>query len=196
MPIFNCIRRSVNKSISTLMRKSQKNKRRHTRRHRLLQHIRHKLRSIRSMRSISMARTYQKKYRILCVSAMLLWNPIIFYLISSDKNLCESMLMCLLIGIIITSLIFWANPVKKSRAHLVDGVLVKSSILLYILYIVFLKKLPLHTVCMFILIVVCIGVAYYYSNMFSNVDWCCEKHIKVHTLVHFFGSIGAMFAFM
>ena len=148
------------------------------------------------LKSISIARTYQKKYRILCLTALLLLNPIIFYVINSDKNIYETFLVCLLICIIITSLVFWSNPKKKSKAHYVDGILVKTSITLFILYILFLKHLSISFLCFAIIILSCICVSYYFSNLFSRIEWCGEKHIQVHGLVHAFGTLGALFAFV
>jgi len=138
------------------------------------------------------------KHLVLCASSLLLLNPIAFYVINSNRNLCETALACLLICVVVTSQIFWSNPVKYSKAHIVDGIIAKITGVAFITYIMICKNrtVSLYHIYSARLVVLCVCSTFYYSNKYSRKEWCCEKHIVSHAIFHFFCTIGCLLAYV
>jgi hypothetical protein len=130
----------------------------------------------------------------LIVSTLLLFIPIIFFMKKTKKNIYEYFLVLLLIINIFLSCVFWKDAKKYSLIHLFDGFFGKTSLFLFTIYILYHKKNEQHIIYLTILFLSMI--AFYYSNLYSSRDWCCNKHIFYHSIFHLLISFGACYAFV
>jgi hypothetical protein len=118
-----------------------------------------------------------------------------FYFISNIRDLkatpkFEFVLASFLIITIVFSQIFWNNPIKHSKNHRNDAIIAKISSLLFILYTLVYKFRFSYLV-----VLSASGVSFYFSNKYSNQEWCSNKHLCCHGLLHIFGFIATLYAF-
>ena len=94
------------------------------------------------------------------------------------------------------SQIFWNNPVRWSIIHKIDGVINKLSILLFIGYILYYKKMDISMTYAFMLIITRMIYFFILSNHYSTREWCCYKHIIYHGMSHILCFAGSLYAFL
>jgi hypothetical protein len=133
-------------------------------------------------------------YKYLCYTNLLLVLSVLYFLFnlkSINKNsIIEIIFAIALVLTIILSQLFWRNPIKSSRIHKIDAINAKIVILTFILYtIIFKFKLS------FLFILVAIFISSYFSNRYSKQEWCSNKHILCHGLLHIFCFIATFYTF-
>ena len=133
-------------------------------------------------------------YKYLCYTNLLLVLSVLYFLFnlkSINKNsIIEIIFAISLIITIILSQLFWRNPIKSSRIHKIDAINAKIVILTFILYtIIFKFKLS------FLFILAAIFISSYFSNRYSKQEWCSNKHILCHGLLHIFCFIATFYTF-
>ena len=133
-------------------------------------------------------------HKYLCFTSSLLIIPIIYFLFNTqylnEKPKIEFVLVALLILTTIFSQLFWNDPIKDSMIHKIDAIIAKIAIVSFTLY-TFVYKF--HFSYLFILLAICIS--FYFSNKYSNKQWCCDEHLYWHGLLHLFCFIGTFYAF-
>lgn len=133
-------------------------------------------------------------HKYLCFTSSLLIIPILYFLFKiqylNENSKIEFALALLLILTIIFSQLFWNNPIKDSFIHKMDAIIAKIAIISFTLY-TFVYKF--HFSYLFILLVICIS--FYFSNKYSNKQWCCDEHLFYHGLLHIICFIGTFYAF-
>jgi hypothetical protein len=139
----------------------------------------------------------QKKksnHKYLCYTNLLLIITILYFLFNlqkvKDKIIIEYLLVLFLIITIILSQIFWSNPIKGSTIHKIDAINGKIVILSFILYTLLYKFKFSYLLILFV-----ISISFYFSDKYSNQDWCCNKHLFWHGLLHVFCFFATFYAF-
>jgi hypothetical protein len=132
----------------------------------------------------------------LTISTLFLIFPIFIFLIQSQKNKYEIILVSLLITNVTISFIFWKDGNKNTLLHSFDSFFAKTSYLLFSIYILFIKKLnrKVKLLSLFILGSTCF--LFYCSNLKSQKNWCSQDHLFFHSIFHFLTSIGSSIAFL
>jgi hypothetical protein len=130
-------------------------------------------------------------YKYLLYTNLLLVISLFYFFFKRNKSLAECILATMIVIIIITSQIFWDNPIKKSDIHTTDAAIAKIVILSFIIYI-FSYKFKFS----FLIILLAICLSFYFSNYYSNQEWCCDQHIFCHGLLHIFSFFGTFYAFI
>lgn len=132
-------------------------------------------------------------HKYLCYTNLLLLLSIFYFLfnLQTNKNsTVEGLLALSLILTIILSQLFWNNPVKSSRIHKIDAINAKIVIFSFILYTLIYKF------CFsFLLVLLAIFISFYFSNYYSKQEWCSNKHIFCHGLLHIFCFIATIYTF-
>ena len=108
----------------------------------------------------------------------------------------EHIFAVLLICNVVFSVAFWLKPVRPSIIHSLDGTFAKISFIVFSVYILFIKSLSLNLRAIAFAILCLVSILRYYSHIFSRANWCSTEHVIVHSLFHFFASIGCSFAFI
>jgi hypothetical protein len=133
-------------------------------------------------------------HKYLCYTNLLLVFSIIYFLFNkkeiNNKSFFEYILAFLLILTIIFSQLFWKNPIKKSKIHIIDAIIAKIVIFSFIFYTLFYKfKFS------YLLVLLAIGISFYFSNHYSTLEWCSNKHLLCHGSLHIFCFIATFYAF-
>ena len=136
------------------------------------------------------------KPQILRLTNSLLALSFLFFLQVSEKNIWEIILGIFLIITIIVSQLFWANPVRYSTIHKIDGIVAKIVLVLFIGYVTFYKKIDSSLFYAFLLLIVWMIFFFLLSDFNSRKEWCCNKHILYHGMSHIFCFASSLFAFM
>ena len=131
----------------------------------------------------------------LSISTLFLFVPIIIYLCNKNKPISETILALLLLINIILSFSFWINPIEKSSIHIYDGFFAKISYILFIIYILFIKKIDYKIKIVSLIILLLTLIMFYYSNINSK-KWCSNPHLVYHFIFHLLSSIGCSIAFL
>ncbi len=134
-------------------------------------------------------------WHLLCVTSSLLITSFFFFLFFSSHSLIECILAALLISVLITSQLFWYNPIRYSLLHRIDACIAKITILCFIIY-TFLTKLQdnIHLFFYILLLLVLFSMAIL-SEYYSQKEWLSTHHILFHGLLHICSFIGTFFAF-
>ena len=136
-------------------------------------------------------KTYHK---YLCYTNLLLIVSLFYFLFNTqevkEKPFLEYILASFLIITIIFSQLFWNNPIKQSKIHKIDAIIAKIVIFSFILYTL-LYKFKFS----YLLVLLAIAISFYFSNYYSNQEWCCNKHIFCHGTLHIFCFIATFYAF-
>jgi predicted membrane channel-forming protein YqfA (hemolysin III family) len=91
---------------------------------------------------------------------------------------------------------FWINPVPKSTIHYYDGIFAKISIILFSIYVLFIKEIDFEFRVAFV-ILLSIGLFMFYkSNKHSTKKWGSRKHTYYHVIFHIFIIYGSIIAFI
>jgi hypothetical protein len=136
--------------------------------------------------------TIDKNYKYLKYTNFLLVLSIFYFLINITYTtpIIEYIFASSLILTITFSQLFWNNPIKKSFIHKIDAIIAKTVIITFIAYTLIYKfKFS------FLLILLAIAISFYFSNYYSNKEWCCNKHIFYHGLLHIFCFIATFYTF-
>ena len=138
-----------------------------------------------------------KNHIYLRYTILLLFFPI-FYCLLKLKNkktrrqiiIVEYILVILLIITIIFSQMFWGNPIKNSRIHKLDAIVAKIVMISFAIYTIKYKfKIS------FIFILLAILILSYFSNYYSNKEWCSNKHLLYHGLLHICCFLATIYTF-
>ena len=130
-----------------------------------------------------------KSNYVLCLTTLFFVIPLCYILYELIQSRDISRRNCIL------SIMFWYNPVKKSSIHMMDSLLVRISLVLFIVYFC-LQSPSFKELAIFAFILCVIGMFAYYSNYYSSIYWCDKKHIQYHSLFHFFCGIGCMYVLL
>jgi hypothetical protein len=136
--------------------------------------------------------TIDKNYKYLRYTNLLLLLSIFYFIINITYStpVIEYIFASSLILTITFSQLFWNNPIKKSFIHKIDAIIAKIVIITFIAYTLIYKfKFS------FLLILLAIAISFYFSNYYSNKEWCCNKHVFFHALVHIFCFIATFYTF-
>jgi len=133
-------------------------------------------------------------HKYLCYTNLLLIVSIFYFLFSiqktKNKPYIEYILASFLILTIIFSQLFWNNPIKESKIHKIDAMVAKIVIFSFILYtLVYKFKMS------YLLVLLAIAISFYFSNYYSNEEWCSNKHLCCHVSLHIFCFIATFYAF-
>jgi hypothetical protein len=107
-----------------------------------------------------------------------------------EKHMIEYLLATFLIVTIAFSQLFWNNPIKHSKIHKIDAIIAKIVISSFILYTIIYKFKSSY---LFILLL--IGISFYFSNYYSNQEWCSSQHLFCHGCLHIFCFIATFYEF-
>jgi hypothetical protein len=135
-------------------------------------------------------------YRILLYTNLMLIIPLIYFYFYSNKNSMETTLASLLVAVIATSQYFWRNPIRETSLHVTDAVVAKICIFSFIIYTLFIKHGLNYTSLIYSILLIYIGLAAWFSNHYSKIQWCSPEHIKSHAFLHYFCFIATFFAFV
>jgi hypothetical protein len=138
-----------------------------------------------------------KNHHTLCITSWIFVVPIsyIFYKLFNNDTIdaFEYILIGLLCINIAFSLVFWYDPVQDSAVHIYDAFFAKLSLITFVFYFFYRVNPPVDTFVFLTILAGIVGSAYY-SNYFSNVEWCCNRHIQSHCLMHLFCGLGCVYA--
>jgi hypothetical protein len=129
---------------------------------------------------------------------LLLLIPIFYFLfnIKTETPNTEYLLVAMLFFVMYFSRQFWKNPIKHSRTHIIDGIVAKITMVIFIPYTLYKFSNSSVYLLSYCLILFAIATSFYLSNKYSNEEWCCSKHLICHGLFHIFCFIGTFFAFL
>ena len=130
-------------------------------------------------------------YLLVLSSFLLLLN-----FIYERKNVWEHGLAGLVFVNFLLSVAFWMNPVKLSWTHWVDAVFAKISLLMFTIYIMFMKPIGSRRKFAFTIALSYVAIMAFFSNVYSRLEWTCHKHIMSHFAFHVFATMGTLFAFV
>ena len=129
-------------------------------------------------------------HRYLRCTNLLLSISILYFLFNETKPIAEYVLASFLVATIIASQLFWENPVRGSTVHRIDAVIAKIVIFSCIFYtLVYKFKIS------FLGVLLAIAVSFYFSNYYSNKEWCCNGHIVCHGSLHVLCFIATFYTF-
>ena len=135
-------------------------------------------------------------YHILLYTNLMLVISLIYFYLYSIKNWIETTLAVLLVATIITSQCFWRNPLRGTSLHKIDAIVAKICIFSFIIYTLFIKHWLNYTSLIYSILLVYIGLAAWFSNHYSKIQWCSPEHIKSHAFLHYFCFIATFFAYI
>jgi len=82
------------------------------------------------------------------------------------------------------SFLFWYNPIRFSLIHFFDGVFAKVTFFFFSLYVIFIKPIEIIKKNIYISLLNSAIILFYFSDYYSNMDWCSPIHIFFHFLFH------------
>ena len=132
-------------------------------------------------------------YKYLCYTNLLLIITLFYFFIKKQKQkkpFIEYILASFLIPIIISSQLFWSNPIKQSNIHKIDAIIARIVIISFLFYTLFYKFQS-----SFLLVLLASAISFYLSNYYSNKEWCSNKHLICHAFLHIFCFIGTFYTF-
>jgi len=135
----------------------------------------------------------QSNHKCLCYTNLLLIISLFYFLFTRQKIKTinfEYILALFIIPTIICSQLFWNNPIKQSNIHKIDAIIAKITILSFIIYTL-LYKFKISYLFVLLASIVC----FYFSNYYSNKEWCSNQHLFFHGLLHICCFIGTFYAF-
>ena len=129
-------------------------------------------------------------HKYLRYTNLLLVITLLYFLLNKNKQFMEYVLASSLIPTIIFSQFFWNNPIKQSIIHKIDAIIAKTVIISCITYTL-LYKFRFS----FLIILLAIAISFYFSNYYSNEEWCSNQHIICHGSGHIFCFIATIYTF-
>ena len=138
--------------------------------------------------------------QILCVTSILFLVGLYFFIIKPphQKTKPEYFLATLLVICSIVSILFWSNPIKKSKMHKIDKLVARITITIFILYTLFYKQLNTNSltyIYFYLFLILGGAIAFYTSHYYSSKNWTSNEHILSHGIAHILGIIGICYAF-
>jgi len=132
-------------------------------------------------------------HKYLCYTSLLLVVSLIYFLFTRHKNtsITEYILALFLIITIIFSQCFWNNPVQHSYIHKIDAIIAKIVIISFILYTLMYKFRVSYLV-----VLTGLAISVYFSHTYSSQEWCSNKHVCCHGMLHIFCFIASLYAFL
>lgn len=129
-------------------------------------------------------------HKYLQYTNLLLILSILFFYRNAQKPMLEYILVLFIITVIISSQLFWNNPIKGSTIHIIDAIIAKIVIITLILYTLIYKfKFS------FLFVLLLIAISFYFSNYYSKQEWCCNEHLCCHAFGHIFCFIATLYTF-
>ena len=135
-------------------------------------------------------------HRVLLYTNLMLSISLIYFFFYSDKTWATYYLAATLITVIISSQLFWRNPTKGTRLHIIDAILAKVCIFSFILYTIICKLKFIEISIIYVILLLYIGLASWSGNRYSKIQWCSPDHIKSHAFLHYFCFMATFFAFL
>ena len=132
---------------------------------------------------------------ILLYTNLLLVFSLVYFYCNSTKNWIECVLAVLLVAIILSSQIFWRNPIRGTSVHTIDAIIAKVCISAFIAYTIAFKLQYDDIAIVYGILLLGIVVSAGLSGYFSNKRWCSPAHIHSHAFLHYFCFIATFFAF-
>ena len=120
---------------------------------------------------------------------------LLFNYIYERRNVWEHGLTGLVFVNFALSVMFWMNPVKGSWIHWIDAVFAKISMLMFTIYIMFMKPIGSRRKFAYTIALAFVAVMAFFSNVYSRLEWVCRDHVMSHFAFHVFASTGTLFAF-
>ena len=133
---------------------------------------------------------------ILCLSSLVMFIPIMFYLFFRKYSHAYTFLAILILSNIIASILFWKDAVQYSFFHRIDAILARISFVCSLGYILLYKTMPPIGWFLLGMILGIVGFFIYLSNECSSREWCSSEHIYQHLLFHLSLPFGLMFCFI
>lgn len=124
------------------------------------------------------------KPQYLCITSDLFSISIIIYFLTNNTNLEKNILAFSFFLCFIFSQLFWYNPIEHSLIHKIDAIISKINVFLFVIFLLFYKKLSLCVKSLYIFLGVLSILAFYRSDFFSRKEWCCDDHLFNHILLH------------
>ena len=121
---------------------------------------------------------------------LLLTSSCFYYLYKLINN---KLLRTNILLVFLSSQLFWSNPIKFSISHKIDAILVRIMGVNIIAHSYLILKKSLKKMLAFIITLFLFILVILYSDYFSYLDWCSNKHIIIHSLVHLCGILVFMF---
>ena len=134
----------------------------------------------------------------LCYTNLLLIIPVGYFLFNVRKETpkIEFLLAAMLLVVIYFSQQFWQNPIKHSQIHRIDAIFAKMTLLTFIVYTFYkFSNSFVHSLSS-CLVLIAIATSFYFSNKYSNEEWCSNNHLCCHGLLHIFCFIATFYAFL
>ena len=135
-------------------------------------------------------------YQMLLYTNLLLVISLIYFYFYSVKTWIEYSLAALLVAVIITSQIFWRNPIRGTLIHIIDSILAKICVFIFMSYTIFYKLESTEIAIAYSIILSLLGLSTWSGNHYSNIQWCSPDHIKSHAFMHFFCFMASFFALL
>jgi hypothetical protein len=120
---------------------------------------------------------------------------LLFNYVYNRQNVWEHSLAGLVFVNFALSVTFWMNPVKGSWIHWIDAIFAKISMLMFTIYIMFMKPIGSRRKFAYTIALSFVAVMAFFSNVYSRLEWTCHEHIMNHFVFHVFASTGTLFAF-
>ena len=121
---------------------------------------------------------------------LLIISILCFFQNTKQKPIVEYIFVLFLVIIIISSQLFWNHPIKGSRLHKIDAIIAKIVIITLVIYTLIYKfKFG------FLVVLFAIGITFCMSHYYSNQEWCSNKHLLCHGLLHIFCFIATFYTF-
>ncbi len=130
------------------------------------------------------------------ITSLSLILPVIYFFTTARKMTLEWILALLLIAVIVTSQLFWHNPVKDTQIHTLDTTVAKTTVVLFILYTIYYKLSSKTLAVSYTAILACVLISFLLSSHYSSKIWCCKKHIISHGMLHISCMIATFYAFV
>ena len=111
-----------------------------------------------------------------------------------EGSIEKSIQLCMIV-IVFTSLWFWNSPVRKTLRSKVDSRIVKTTILVTLVYALMFKELHEQQRNMLITCLIGLGIAWYNSKKYAILEWCSSDHLVSHYFVHLFGVMTTLVIF-
>ena len=135
-------------------------------------------------------------HQVLLYTNLMLVISLIYFFFYSNKNYMETMLALTLVAVIISSQLFWRNPIKGTVIHIIDSILAKICIFSFILYTIIYKFTTVEISVIYSILLLYIVLAAWSSDRHSKMKWCSPDHIKSQAFLHYFCFMATFFAFL
>jgi hypothetical protein len=121
---------------------------------------------------------------------LLLTSSCFYYLykIINNKLLRTNILL-----VFLSSQLFWSNPVKGCLYHKIDAFLVRLLGFNIILHSYLIIKKSTKRFILFLLTLFLFLLIILYSDYYSYLNWCNNKHIFIHIFVHLYAILIMIF---